>query len=238
MLEPPTEPAAPSDAVFGIDNVAVELPVASLGSRCLAMLLDSVVLILLQALLATAILLLVDWVGLSTGLGFTVLGLGMFLLQWGYFATLEIAMRGETPGKRVMGLRVVSGHGGLASTPALLIRNLFRGLDLLLGAPLMFLDRKSRRIGDLVAGTLVAHQTDDRDEPSRIGRLPEGWGAREAAVLEGLLARADRLGGERSEQLAQRLVAHIERESPDFLQEIGDGPALGRLRRALQVSDA
>ena len=76
---------------------------------------------------------------------------------------------GQTPGKRVAGIRVVKESGRPADGAAVLLRNLLRAVDMLpfgyaVGIICMMLNRQSRRLGDFVAGTVVVH---DRREKER-----------------------------------------------------------------------
>jgi len=226
------------ETVLGIDNIPLDLPVAGLGSRVLAALIDYLAVALLATLLGFASL----GVGAASGrpgLGWLLFAAGFFLLQWGYFAAFEIALGGRTPGKAAVGLRTIHRTGGAAGAGALVLRNLMRAVDLAAGAPLIAFDPLARRLGDHLAGTLVVHA---RRTPPRpvLGRVPPRWGAREVALAESLLARAGELEGERAERLARQLLSWIERDAPELLAAAGD-PAARRaapveaLRRALSA---
>jgi uncharacterized RDD family membrane protein YckC len=210
----------PRGTVLGIDNIPLDLPVAGLGSRVLAALIDYLAVMLLGAVLGFAAL----GVGTATGrpgLGWLLFAAGFFLLQWGYFAAFEIALGGRTPGKAAVGLRTVHRTGGAAGAGALVLRNLMRAVDLIAGAPFVAFDPLARRLGDHLAGTLVVHA---RGAPARplLGRVPARWGAREVALAESLLARAGELEGGRAEDLARQLLAWIERDAPELLAAAGD----------------
>jgi uncharacterized RDD family membrane protein YckC len=80
-----------------------------------------------------------------------------------YFTISEYWMKGQTIGKRVMGIRVIQDNGQSPSFLAVLIRNALLLADLLpflflLGFLLIFLNRKEKRVGDLVAGTIVIYE--------------------------------------------------------------------------------
>lgn len=84
----------------------------------------------------------------------------ILLLGWSYFVILEWLWEGQTLGKRLFGLRVISGDGSPASFTAILIRNLVRVVDFLpgvygLGLLVIVLSGRSQRLGDLAAGTFV-----------------------------------------------------------------------------------
>ncbi len=210
-------------AILGIDNVRLELPIAGLGSRTLAASIDHFLLLLLQTLwLATGVVLLTQ-VGLSTGWLVGILVLGIFVLQWGYFAAFEIVLGGQTPGKLAVGLRVVSSVGGRTTPAAILIRNFIRTFDIVVGIPIMAVDRRARRLGDFIAGTLVVHHRDDRRERAQLGRHPPGWRAREVVVVESFLRRAELMDRDRAQSLADRLLRWIEASEPAFWAEVEPG---------------
>ena len=84
----------------------------------------------------------------------------VFLLEWGYFVACDMLMSGRSLGKKALGLRVVSMQGLPVGLGDSLLRNLLRGADFLplgyvLGVLCMLFDARFRRLGDLVAGTLV-----------------------------------------------------------------------------------
>jgi uncharacterized RDD family membrane protein YckC len=154
--------------------------------------------------------------GLSTG----VMMLGLFVLQWFYGVFFEVVLAGRTPGKVAMELRVVRTDGSAARFPELLLRNLVRAADFLplgfaVGVLVMAGDRRLRRLGDLVAGTVVIAEdrarllssvridppvTDEerRQLPARVHLSPE-----EVEAIEAFLVRRPQLGRERAEDLAR-----------------------------------
>jgi uncharacterized RDD family membrane protein YckC len=225
-----------AEIVLGLDNAPLTLPVAGVGSRVLAAFLDG----LIQGVLQIAWIIACFWRVGSVASGgtwrFVVYAFGAFLLDWMYFAGLEIAMRGRTPGKKMVGLRVVSRSGGTASAGALAVRNLLRPVDLLVGVLLMATDPLSRRLGDRLAGTIVVHDRAAADEPL-LRRIPKGWQAEDIALVESLLRRAGDLEGPRADAMASRVIERLEREEPSFLgsaRAVGDRP-MAVLRRAFGI---
>src|SRR5262245_49712160 len=102
MSAPPPDPFHASDpAVLATDNIPLELPVAGVGSRALAATLDY----LLVGVLAMAWFALLIWLTprlrpvLGAGWTIALMFVGMFLLQYGYFAGVEIATGGRSVGK-------------------------------------------------------------------------------------------------------------------------------------------
>jgi len=97
--------------------------------------------------------------GFETGLLLVL----FFALEWGYFVFFELVLSGSSPGKRVFGLRVMHESGRPLTAAESVLRNLLRAADLLpslyaLGLGTMCFDRKFRRLGDLVAGTVVVRE--------------------------------------------------------------------------------
>lgn len=82
----------------------------------------------------------------------------------GYFIFLEWVMNGQTPGKRIMGIRVLQTTGQAASFSQIVIRNLFRIIDCSypiqysVGALSLIFSKKTQRPGDAVAGTIVVKE--------------------------------------------------------------------------------
>jgi uncharacterized RDD family membrane protein YckC len=223
------------DTILALDNVPLELPVAGVGSRVLAAFIDYVFVFVGMIAWMVAILTLAATVWPSGGWGIALAILGLFLIEYGYFAGIELALGGRTLGKQALGLRVVTRQGGRPGPAALLLRNVVRLVDLLVGVPLMALDPLSRRVGDRLAGTLVVHGR-RRELELLVRRLPAGWGGREAAVVEGYFRRARDLEPAHAEALARRLLVLVERDDPALLQAAPpELPPAERLRRALGV---
>src|SRR6266566_7481639 len=153
------------------EHVDVRFELAGVGSRVAAGLLDLLLLLLGLLLL---------WLGGTTiasditpphgtarGWVTAVLILLTFSLVWGYFTLFEALNGGRTPGKQLLGIRVVMDTGRSITPPAALIRNLVRLLDCYFPIPFapalvtMFLHPSNKRPGDMAAGTIVV-----RDRPT------------------------------------------------------------------------
>jgi len=86
-----------------------------------------------------------------------------FLLVWGYFSLFEAFWHGQTPGKRIMKIRVIQQTGRPISLFESMSRNLLRFVDWLpafyvIGVISLFVTRRQQRLGDLISGTLVVHE--------------------------------------------------------------------------------
>ena len=148
------------------EQVALEFPLAGVGSRFLALAID----MLLQ--MAIALLRLRRgrrapgrcWADAAAGPWFVaVLVIVAFLLFYGYFAGFEAFWHGQTPGKRLIGLRVLSVTGRPARIDEAILRNLLRVIDQLpgvyaIGIVTMLVSSRNQRLGDLAAGTVVVHE--------------------------------------------------------------------------------
>lgn len=195
------------------ERVDLEYDVASLGSRFLATMVDTVLLTVINALL------IILWVaGAGPMASFTesaaravgavpgpetlvylALALGallIFAIVWGYYLLFELFWHGQTPGKRWVGLRVIREGGYPVGFSECAIRNLVRIIDYLpafyvIGCMVMFIDRRSRRLGDMAAGTLVVKERRDL----RLDSL--GYGSR-AQPISPAAAALEGLGGEAS----------------------------------------
>jgi uncharacterized RDD family membrane protein YckC len=222
------------ESILGLDNIRLDLPVAGLGSRALAASLDYLVMAGIAIVWVVLCVSVLSW--LAPGWMPVFLLGGLFLLDWGYFAASEIAMGGRTFGKRALHLRVVTAEGGTPGPGALLIRNLVRSIDLLVGVVLMAVDPLSRRLGDRLAGTLVVHDLRPEAFPV-LGRVPPGWGPRELAAVEALLARAGTVEDPLLvRQLADRVLDRIRRDAPELLAGVDAGAyPVAAIRQALQV---
>ncbi len=144
------------------EHVVLDYEVAGLGSRAFAALLD----LLILAAWMVAILLLVSWLLPGSGWTGALLGIIVFVSWWGYFTFFEGFRGGQTPGKRRAGIRVVSETGHAITFGAAATRNLVRVADFLpppylIGALFVAIHPRARRLGDLVAGTVVV-----RDRPA------------------------------------------------------------------------
>ncbi|MBN1977042.1 MAG: RDD family protein [Anaerolineae bacterium] len=151
------------------ENVIFDYNVSGIGSRFLAALVDTLIIIILQIIVLLAAILamtpsinLASWDSTVPAWVFAVLGLISFALLWGYYIFFEVLWNGQSPGKRWIGLRVIRTDGTPITFTESTIRNLVRLVDFLpayygIGVVTMFIDAQSRRLGDLAAGTLVVY---------------------------------------------------------------------------------
>lgn len=218
----------PVDTVVDIETperIRFACRLAGPAQRALAYLVD----VLLRGAVVAGFLLIFSVLGafgsVLSGVGLGLILLAAFVLEWGYFVICEALMRGQSPGKRALGLRVVRGDGLPIGFGDSVLRNLLRAADFLptfhaLGALMMSLDPQFRRLGDLVAGTLVISE---RGEPvlppikispeptaAELARLPSRvpLSADELDAVEQFVRRSRELNPLRERELAE-MVAPI-----------------------------
>src|SRR5580698_9504067 len=152
------------------EEIDLQIEVANVGSRTLAILIDLAccAFLLLSGYVATSIITRnqgVDWINRFSSTAITTLFLLLiFGLQWGYFNLFEWFWNGQTPGKRLLHLRVIKVDGTPVSLIDVLLRNLSRPIDTfgpmgLIGLLMIFVSRHAQRLGDVMARTLVIHET-------------------------------------------------------------------------------
>ncbi len=208
-------------AVATPERVRFEYRLAGPGPRAVAWAVDSAIRAAILLALAVGVLVLSSAPALG-GAGTGVLLVGLFLLEWWYGAIFETLLQGRTPGKWLVGIRVVRADGAPGRVSDFVLRNLLRGVDFLpgmygIGVATMGLDDRMRRVGDLVAGTVVVRE--DRsavlgpvaidppvsEEERRALPAAVALDREEIAVIEGLLRRRRSLSDQRVEELAALL---------------------------------
>lgn len=197
---------------------------AGAASRFVSALVD----ILIQAVLLGCVALVLGILG-SAGLG----GGGVALLLWFvisfvviafYDIFFEVFRSGQTPGKRMNGLRVVRVEGHPVTFLSSAVRNILRPIDFLpsaylLGAIVILSTHKNQRVGDVVAGTLVVRTSVNVPAPSDAPRLTypnagRSWDTsrvsnEEIAVVRQFLERRLDLDGRVRTELAGTLAERL-----------------------------
>ena len=181
------------DDTYGLrtpEQIELSYDLAGLGSRGLARLLDS----LIQGVVIFAIIFAFGlgaamlsnvarrWFDADGSIvaivGVALILLLMFVVTFGYDIFFELAWNGQTPGKRAAGIRVLTTRGEPVTLVHVLVRNLVRLVDFLpssyiAGIVCILLTRRSQRLGDLAAGTIVVHERGDA-LPRTLGPLDPG----------------------------------------------------------------
>jgi len=164
-----------------MDHINLELPesidvsyeLAGLGSRFVAAFIDTCIVGLIEVALAIAIGYLRARLGsdpLEGWLAAVIIIFSVLLFYIGYYLYFEMAWRGQSPGKRSSGLRVISVDGAGITFEQSAVRNILRIVDTLppfslAGVISAFCTRRQQRLGDLAAGTMVVKE--------RLREMPE-----------------------------------------------------------------
>lgn len=151
------------------EYVSLQFQLSGLGSRAAAFLIDQLI---LWTINASIIIILVIIMNNETFLPIffaentipiAIMIIALFIINWGYFFTFEFFSGGRTIGKKLLGIRVIQENGHSITLLSSFIRNLMRIIDSLptayfLGIIMVFFHSKHKRLGDLVAGTIVVHE--------------------------------------------------------------------------------
>jgi uncharacterized RDD family membrane protein YckC len=152
------------------EEIDLQVEPANVGSRTLAILVDIALGALVLFIVYGLMMLLGrdatnNWLAKFSSSALEILfALLVFGFQWVYFNLFEWAWNGQTPGKRMLHLRVIKADGSPVSWIDVLLRNLSRPIDTLgpmglIGLVMIFVSRKAQRLGDLMGQTLVIHET-------------------------------------------------------------------------------
>lgn len=202
------------------ENVTFEYELAGLGTRFFAWLAD--LMVLGAGTLACA---------LCTP--FFVALVLIFIWQWGYHVFTEYRWGGQSPGKRLLGIQVLSQDGLPIDLWQALVRNLVRTIDMmtplyLLGGSVAFMSANRQRLGDMIAGTIVVRKRESvrpsevmapneryntlLEDAALVGRLRRGIRAEQRTLLVSLCLRRNELDLQARTELF-RDAAKILRES-------------------------
>ncbi len=152
------------------ERVPLHFALASIGNRFLACALDHALQVFTIILIAIGFLILADYSTLGQRLTnapkwiHALLIVIIFLIISGYFAFFEWLWNGQTPGKRLLKLRVIREDGRPITFWEAAVRNLLRTFDMMpapfysIGLISVFLSLSDQRVGDMVAGTVVVRE--------------------------------------------------------------------------------
>jgi uncharacterized membrane protein SpoIIM required for sporulation/uncharacterized RDD family membrane protein YckC len=221
--------------------VVVSYTVAGLGSRLLAALID------LAICAATLLIVVLAAVALdnrssneltremankpspSTAWAAAVITIMQFVILWGYYVLFEGLNDGQTPGKRFLRLRAVRDGGYSIGFSASAVRNLLRIVDLqpvftyLIGIASIAVSKSGKRLGDIVAGTIVVREALIRQplgerpvvaQSEPVGTLTTALSEAEFQLLERWADRRSSLTPERRREVTAQVVARLRHAFP------------------------
>ncbi|MEW5978942.1 MAG: RDD family protein [Acidobacteriota bacterium] len=224
------------------EGITFSLPLASPVSRFLAVTVDIACLHAASSL-AISVFRAFGIVSLDLASGLWVVF--EFVLQLGYAVVLEWLWRGQTLGKRLLGLRVMDAFGLRLQPSQVVIRNLLRAVDVLplfylVGGASCWLSRQGQRLGDLAANTIVVRHARFEEPnfnqllsgkynslkayPHLEARLQQRTSPQEAALALQALLRRDELRPEARMELFRELADHFKTLVP-FPEEALEGLA-------------
>lgn len=166
--------------------------------------------------------------------GTGMLWIMLFIVEWFYPILFEIS-RGATPGKSAFGLRVIYDNGLPITFSGSLTRNLFRFVDILpfayvIGATSIVLNQKSKRLGDIVAGTTVVyvpqtHKTEYFNFEREAVNMPVMTTEQQQLIIA-FAKRAKRLSAARQIELADAIAPVIGIQGEDAIKKIKNMAAI------------
>ncbi len=238
------------------EHVEPQFHLAGIGTRFIAYLIDKFIqmgMVLGLMIIALLLLMLTGeltsltplFVQLRDFMGWWLIApaiLGYEIITKGYFILFEYLWNGSTPGKRSQEIRVIRKDGRPISFVAAVIRNILRAIDILgeiypLGLVVMFIDSRNRRLGDLVAGTLVVRerelkppvictpleQSDSAD--AEILNVALEMTAEDYDLVRKFLARRDSLDADYRLDHARQILERVSRRSVSIGEQSSDPEA-------------
>lgn len=234
------------------ESIAFSYELAGLGSRFLALIVDQAIQIVVIVAIFAGIVLAGSRVEghvakpvasdqVVQSLAIAIVVFIVFAVFFGYFIVFEALWSGQTPGKRLVGIRVVRDGGYPIDFGASLIRNLIRvGEQLafyyLVSAISAVLSLENKRIGDIAAGTIVVRDA-RLAEPQKLVQesaepayAPTAYlDGDERALIKRFLERRDALTDDRRRELAWQIASRIRKRMPPELARLDDELLLERL---------
>ncbi len=232
------------------ESIAFSYELAGLGSRFLAVVID----LLIQGAIFVAIIWGIALLGAgqppervvtaaSTKMAVSILYAFfitlIFIVFFAYFIVFEAFWNGRTPGKKLMGLRVVRDGGYPLDFTSAAIRNLIRVGEVVLGfyaisAIACIASAENKRLGDMAAGTIVVRDSPiaslatlvaESEEAPRSTMLTE----KEHSIIDLFVARRKSLAPSVRAQIAARIAAQVRPRVSYDLQRLTDDELLTRL---------
>src|SRR5690349_9476545 len=239
--------------------VVFSYTIAGVGSRALAALIDAV--ICLGAILALLFVLAAvsptrteqSRGGVFDAWAAAIVGIAIFCVLWGYYVLFEGLADGQTPGKRMLRLRVVRDGGYSVTFGASAVRNLVRIVDIqpalfyAVGMLSVIFSKSGKRLGDIVAGTIVVREGLVKQlAPREAGQPSEAPAPLDAmltedeyVVLERFIERRGTLDAGRRDALAAQLAVRVANAlAPADAARVGVSSDLTRLVRLYESERA
>ena len=236
------------------ESIAFRYDLAGLGSRFLAVFVDLALQIALVLLLIWGLEMLashaprgathtgaVEHFAESVAIGLIIFV--FFMIFYGYFILFEAFWHGQTPGKKLLGIRVVRDGGYPLDFGGSVVRNLVRMMEQLLGfyiiaAASALLSAENKRVGDYAAGTIVVRES-RVDAPLTLSQALAASSAQRASsaylsdgernVISSYLARRRGMDKQRRRTLAAQIASRVRSRAPADLRDLPDDELLERI---------
>jgi uncharacterized RDD family membrane protein YckC len=164
------------------EYVSLQFHPAGLGSRAAAFIIDTALLTITNIIIIIALFISMNasiFNFFETDIPsylFAAVFILIFILNWSYFFLMEYFTGGRTFGKMWLGIRVIQENGHSITLLSSLIRNLLRIIDMLpanylIGMLMIFFHSKHKRLGDLVAGTVVIHERRGKKKKKKMTKI-------------------------------------------------------------------
>lgn len=233
------------------ESIAFQYDLAGLGSRFLAVAIDFIIQVAILALIILGLWLLVKAggpqkvsvaadkdAGLARSIGIAIIAFIVFAVFFAYFILFEGLRGGRTPGKQLMGIRVVRDGGYPLDLGSATIRNLVRVLEAgfgcyLIGAISAMISPENKRLGDLAAGTIVVRDArvaslaaiQEASEGESLSMLTKS----EHEIIDKFVARRAMLAPAQRVLIASRIASRIRPRLSEDLRRLDDEELLARL---------
>ncbi|MEL6438239.1 MAG: RDD family protein [Cyanobacteria bacterium J06621_8] len=233
------------------ESVELEFTLAGIGNRSLALIIDYIIVwftILLVLILAVFLNFQLD--SLSQWI-WAIQSLIVFAINVGYFVILETLWKGQTPGKKCAKIKVIRDNGKPARLPQTILRALLRPIDIsffFIGVFLIIFLPQEKRLGDLVAGTIVVQEEHGnqlsklnisdaaenlavqlRIEAEIANLLPEHF-----ATIRDFLQRRQNMLLEAQHQLSRKLAEQV--KEIILIDNVPDGYSNGQFLEAIYLA--
>src|SRR5712691_130539 len=212
-------------SVLTPERVSLQYDIAGIGSRGAAAIVDTVIQFVSVTVLAFGAF-AAGVVGALFGISGSALGslmlglfaLAVFIVMAGYYMVFEILWNGQTPGKRLLGVRVMRENGYPIRPVDSVVRNLVRIVDWLpgmygVGVLTMLLNKRSKRLGDFASGTIVVREGVRGAAAAMIASVSTSRGYAlsnsDATLVRDFLSRRATMNAGARSELAQRLATTL-----------------------------
>jgi uncharacterized RDD family membrane protein YckC len=212
-------------SVLTPERVSLQYDIAGIGSRGAAAIVDTVIQFVSVTVLAFGAF-AAGVVGALFGIPNSALGslmlglfaLAVFVVMAGYYMVFEILWNGQTPGKRLLGVRVMRENGYPIRPVDSVVRNLVRIVDWLpgmygVGVLTMLLNKRAKRLGDFASGTIVVREGARGAAAAMIPTVSTSRGYAlsnsDATLVRDFLSRRVTMNTVARSELAQRLASTL-----------------------------